>query len=154
MDRLNFTPEEKAALDPEKFLAFWRSAFGQELLTHSDQLQRELIFTAKFTRADLATAGAPIPADLGPEEFIVVQGAADLVALLPEEIWLVDFKTDRLPPALLEGRIKEYELQLKIYALALKRIYKRPVTRTCLHFLDSGRTEWIDRYQPGYLPLM
>ena len=43
--------------------------------------------------------------------------------------------------ALLEGRIKEYELQLKIYALALKRIYKRPVTRSCLHFLDSGRTE-------------
>ena len=154
MDRLNFTPEEKAALDPEKFLAFWHSPFGQELLAHSDQLQRELIFTAKFTRADLATAGAPIPAELGPDEFIVVQGAADLVAILPEEIWLVDFKTDRLPPALLEGRIKEYELQLKIYALALKRIYKRPVTRTCLHFLDTGRTEWIDRYQPGYLPLM
>jgi hypothetical protein len=29
-------------------------------------------------------------------EFVVVQGVADLVVLLPEEIWLVDFKTDEI----------------------------------------------------------
>jgi hypothetical protein len=36
----------------------------------------------------------------------------------------------------------------------LSRIYKRPVTRTCLYFLEFGRTEWVERYQPGYLPLI
>jgi ATP-dependent helicase/nuclease subunit A len=154
MDRLQFTDDEKEALNPEKILAFWESSFGQKLLENSTHLQRELIFTAKFSRADLQAVGAPIPQDFGVDEFIVVQGAADLAAILEKEIWLVDFKTDRLPTSLLASRIQEYSLQLRIYALALTRIYKHPVTRMCLHFLDSNRTEWIDPYQPGYLPLI
>jgi ATP-dependent helicase/nuclease subunit A len=102
----------------------------------------------------LESVGAPLPPNFGAAEFIVVQGAADLAAIFEKEIWLVDFKTDRLPPQLLAERVQEYSLQLRIYALALSRIYKRPVTRACLHFLDSGATEWVDRHQPGYLPLI
>ena len=36
------------------------------------------------------------PEPLLQDEFVIVQGVADLVALLPEEIWLVDFKTDAI----------------------------------------------------------
>jgi ATP-dependent helicase/nuclease subunit A len=137
------TAEEAKAIEGEKILAFWQSDFGRELLQHADRLERELVFTAKFSRADLRAVGAPLNAEFADDEFIVVQGAADLVAILDDELWLVDFKTDRIPEALLAARVEEYSLQLRIYALALSRIYGRPVTRACLHFLELGRTEWL-----------
>jgi ATP-dependent helicase/nuclease subunit A len=138
-----FTDEEAMAIDLKKISAFWTSKYGRELLEKADRLERELVFTAKFSRTDLSAVGAPLTAEFGDDEFIVVQGAADLVAILDEEIWLVDFKTDRVPEELLGARLKEYSLQLRIYALALSRIYKRPVTKAYLHFLEIGRTEWI-----------
>lgn len=134
--------KEVSAVDFEKVRAFWTSDFGKELSSNAESIKRELIFTAKFSRADLIAVGAPAPGDIG-EEFIVVQGAADLAAVFPDELWLVDFKTDRMPLNLLRGRIEEYCLQLRIYALALSRIYRRPVTRICLHFLEHGCTEWV-----------
>lgn len=138
------TNEEAEAIDLEKVSAFWASKYGRELLEKADRIQRELVFTAKFSRADLKAVGAPLNGDFGDGEFIVVQGAADLVAILDDEIWLVDFKTDRLPEELLGARVNEYSLQLRIYALALSKIYKRPVTKAYLHFLEIGRTEWIE----------
>ncbi len=137
------TDAEAAAIDRAKILAFWQSNFGKELLQRSGSLRRELTFTAKFNCEDLREVGAPIENDFGLEEYIVVQGAADLVAILPDELWLVDFKTDRIPEKLLDARLKEYALQLRIYAHALSRIYKRPVKRACLYFLEFARTEWI-----------
>jgi ATP-dependent helicase/nuclease subunit A len=77
-------------------------------------------------------------------EFVVVQGVADLVVLLPREIWLVDFKTDRMTGADLPDKIKQYEPQLRLYALALARIYHRPVTGSWLHFLEIQRSQKIE----------
>jgi ATP-dependent exoDNAse (exonuclease V) beta subunit len=69
-------------------------------------------------------------------EFVVVQGVADLVVLLPKEIWLVDFKTDEVRPGELAAKARLYEPQLKLYAHALSRIYdERRVTECWLHFL-------------------
>ena len=60
------------------------------------QFRRELAFTASFSPAELAEiTGAKQKPGL-EDEFVVVQGVADLVVLLPEEIWLVDFKTDEI----------------------------------------------------------
>ena len=137
------TDAEAAAIDLEKVSAFWTSKYGRDLLEKSARIERELVFTAKFSRADLNGVGAPLNGEFGEDEFIVVQGAADLVAILDEEIWIVDFKTDRLPEELLGARVKEYSLQLRIYALALSKIYKRPVTKAYIHFLEIGRTESI-----------
>jgi ATP-dependent exoDNAse (exonuclease V) beta subunit len=69
-----------------------------------------------------------------------VQGVADLAVLLPEEIWLLDFKTDRVRANELAEKAKIYEPQLKLYAGALGRIYSRPVTHGWLHFLSARRT--------------
>jgi ATP-dependent helicase/nuclease subunit A len=135
--------EEAKAVDLDAILKFWQTPLGQELLEKSDRIERELVFTAKFSSADLRAVGAPVKNEFGEDEFIVVQGAADLVAILDDELWLVDFKTDRLPEQMLVARVKEYSLQLRIYALALSRIYKRPVTRACLYFLEHAHR--IDR---------
>jgi ATP-dependent helicase/nuclease subunit A len=69
-----------------------------------------------------------------------VQGVADLAVLLPQEIWLVDFKTDELGADDLPEKTKLYEPQLKLYVRALKNIYSRPVTNGWLHFLAARKT--------------
>ena len=60
--------------------------------------------------------------------------------ILPNEIWLLDFKTDEVQGEELEARVREYRTQLRIYSIALTRVYRRPVTTAWLHFLAMGRT--------------
>jgi len=43
-----------------------------------------------------------------------VQGVADLVVLLPEEIWARGFKTDEVRPAELPEKTRLYAPQLKL----------------------------------------
>jgi ATP-dependent helicase/nuclease subunit A len=80
-----------------------------------------------------------VPGVRSEQDFVVVQGAADLVVILPEEIWLLDFKTDRIKPQELPGRVAQYRPQVVLYASALASIYGRPVTRSWLYFLTLGR---------------
>ncbi len=145
-------PEERGALDLEAIAAFWRSVVGQELLTQRRFLQRELPFTARFTLEELARfqsmaretlTGTP---DLRSadtrldQEFVVVTGVVDLVALLPKEIWLLDFKTDAADGEAWMEIATRYEPQIRLYALALSRVYGRPVTRAWLHALRLRQT--------------
>jgi len=129
--------EEIAHLDFAALADFWQSPIGTAIRAQAQNVRRELAFTARFAAAELP---GNIACGLDDGEFIVVQGAADLVVLLPEEIWLVDFKTDQMTVAELPGKTKLYETQLRLYALALSRIYHRPVTRAHLHFLNLKRS--------------
>jgi len=63
--------------------------------------------------------------------------------LLPEEIWLVDFKTDEVGQGGLPEKVKSYAPQLKLYAAALEKIFSRQVTLRALHFLPLRRTEKV-----------
>jgi ATP-dependent helicase/nuclease subunit A len=128
------TPEAAALLEFKELAAFWQSDLGRNIRAHPEHLERELVFTARFTLPELADlAGQPPPVE-GQDEYVVVQGVADLVVIRPEEIWLVDFKTDRAG----ELRAREYEVQLKLYGRALSRIYRRQVTQSWLYFLSTG----------------
>jgi ATP-dependent helicase/nuclease subunit A len=137
------TADERAALDLPAVAAFWKSAAGRKIRRQAAAVRRELAFTARFSPAELAEIiGTNSTPDLS-DEFIVVQGVADLVVLLPREIWLVDFKTDAVRADDLPAKIKIYAPQLKLYARALAKIYARPVTHCWLHFLPARRTEEI-----------
>jgi ATP-dependent helicase/nuclease subunit A len=134
------TREEIGCLDLDALAAFWQSETGRQLLGQSECLRRELAFTARCNAADLERLGCADFAGAGPEEFVVVQGVMDLAAFLPGEIWLLDFKTDHFPAGELEEKLRAYRPQLALYALALERIYRRPVTKRWLHFLALRRT--------------
>ena len=137
------SPEEVEWLNFESLLGFWRSEFGRRILAHAPRVHRELAFTVRFSPADLAELKVRPTSDSATElenEFIIVQGVADLAVILPEEIWLLDFKTDDVAGAELAGKIRVYEPQLRLYARALERIYRRPVTDCRLHFLSCGET--------------
>jgi ATP-dependent helicase/nuclease subunit A len=133
--------EECAILDLDALADFWNSPPGRKIRAQPpDSVKRELPFTAKFSPAELAEiTGTKAEAGL-ENEFVVMQGVADLVVLLPKEIWLVDFKTDQVRVSELAEKIKIYEPQLKIYAHALAKIYSKPVANCWLHFLSARRT--------------
>jgi ATP-dependent helicase/nuclease subunit A len=129
--------QEIERLDLAALLAFWQSEIGRRIQGRAAHVHRELAFTARFTPRELRefTGVTALPAGALEDEFVVVQGVADLVVLLPEEIWLLDFKTDEISGDELSSRVKLHGPQLQLYAAALERIYQRPVTEKWLHFL-------------------
>ena len=136
--------DEGAVLNLEDIAAFWNSDPGGKIRAQTASVRRELPFTARFSPLELE-ALTGVKSDPGLEdEFVVVQGVADLVVLLPEEIWLVDFKTDEIRKDELPDRIKTYAPQLKLYARALEKIYSRPVTARWLHFLSLRHSETVN----------
>jgi ATP-dependent helicase/nuclease subunit A len=133
------TLEEAEALDVPAILGFWQSALGAEILQQdAPALRRELPFTAAFSPGEISGFYPTFPAI--PDEFVVVQGSVDLAVILAGEIWIVDFKTDRIRPDELTSRTKEHAPQLQLYSAALERIYHRPVSRIILYFLHLGRS--------------
>jgi ATP-dependent helicase/nuclease subunit A len=135
--------DERAALVLEDIAAFWNSEPGRKIRAQAANVRRELAFTTRFSPAELAAITGAKSAPGLEDEFVVVQGVADLVVLLPKEIWLVDFKTDEIRQDGLPDKIEAYAPQLKLYAQALEKIYSRPVTECWLHFLAARRTEKI-----------
>jgi ATP-dependent helicase/nuclease subunit A len=131
---------ERKALNLKAVAAFWSSDAGQKIRQRAANVKRELAFTAQFSPQELSEiTGTKSSPDLA-DEFVVVQGVADLVVLLPDEIWLVDFKTDEIYSNGLADKTKIYAPQLKLYASALAKIYLRPVTNCWLHFLSAQKT--------------
>jgi ATP-dependent helicase/nuclease subunit A len=134
------SPDEGVVLDLPALAAFWNSELGQKIRANAENVRRELPFTARFSPAEIGEiTGKQTDATLA-DEFVVVQGVADLVVLLPQEIWLVDFKTDEVRAGELPEKIKIYSPQLKLYASALAKIYSRPITHCWLHFLSAQKT--------------
>jgi ATP-dependent helicase/nuclease subunit A len=131
---------ERAALDLESLADFWNSELGDNIRADAALVRRELPFTARFSPAELeAITGRKAEPGL-EEEFVVVQGVADLVLLRPAGIWLVDFKTDAVGKSGLPEKIRAYTPQLQLYAAALEKIFARKVTRRALHFLGPRQT--------------
>jgi ATP-dependent helicase/nuclease subunit A len=135
------TAEQAAALDFEALTGFWQNPVGRRIRDcPAGTVHRELPFTARFRAGELTALGLLREAGAAEGEFIVVQGFADLVVTLERELWLVDFKTDRITAAEEAERARAHAPQVALYAAALDRIYGRPVTQRWLHFLALGRS--------------
>jgi len=137
-------PEQVDALDFGALTRFWQSETGKQVREQSGNVRRELGFTARFAPSELdKITRRTVKAKL-EEEFVVVQGVADLVVLLPDDIWLLDFKTDEVTPEEVTAKRDHYAPQLELYALALSRIYRKPVRKCWLHFLACGATVSVE----------
>ncbi len=143
---------EVAVLDFAALAAFWQSELGRAICARPAAVHRELEFTARFSLAEIsAITGQSVGAEM-KDEFVVVQGVADLAVIGEREIWLVDFKTDDMRQDSLARHAKKYEPQLQLYALALKRIYRKPVAQCWLYFLalrEAVLVETREVNQPG-----
>jgi ATP-dependent helicase/nuclease subunit A len=132
------SPEQGESLDLKAIASFWSSKVGAKILSETNAVRREVGLTARFTAADLREVGMSTALPAG--EFIVVQGTIDLAVIRANDIWIVDFKTDAITESDLPQLIASYAPQLRLYASAISRIYKRPVTKRWLHFLSLSRT--------------
>ncbi len=138
VDEQILSPGQAEALDLNAIAAFWTSPVGQKILSASSDLHREIPFSARFTRDDLMKVG--LATSLPEGEFVVVQGTIDLAVIRNDEMWILDFKTDAIKESGLKSALDNYAPQLRLYASALSRIYKRPVTKRWLHFLTLSKT--------------
>jgi ATP-dependent helicase/nuclease subunit A len=127
-------------LDFTAMAAFWNSETGRKILGQTDQLHREHPFTSRLNAADFAKLNLSKNENFLPNEFVVLQGVIDVAVILPEEIWLLDFKTDQIKASELAERAEHYRQQVALYSDAMKKIYNRPVTEVWLHFLALGKT--------------
>lgn len=146
------TEREAEALVFADLFRYWDSEVGRLVRTNAREVQREVPFTARFEVRELKEMSLgrtvveegqlrPTSPSAGADDFVIVQGVVDLAVFRAEEIWLVDYKTDHFAESELPAKLRKHGLQLGLYARALERIYKKPVTRRWLHFLALGRTE-------------
>ena len=135
-----FGADEIAVLDFEAIAAFWNSEVGRTILGKAGCLRREHPFTSRLTANHLARFTGAEHKAVSTDEFVVLQGVIDLAVILPDEIWLLDFKTDQIKESELEERARQYRTQVLLYANSLGRIYNRPVTERWLHFLALRTT--------------
>ncbi len=130
---------EAAMLDFEALGALGGSDLGRAIRADLARVRRELAYTARLHPADFVRVGVPCAPGLAAEEFVVVQGVVDLAVVGPDHLWLADFKTDAVEPAEVEARAAEYAPQVRLYALALHRVFGRPVRGAWLYFLTPRR---------------
>ena len=98
----------KDKINLAKILVFFDTAFGQEILAHTDHLYREQPFSM-------------LKRDQKSQEDFVVRGILDGYLLYEDRIVLFDYKTDRYDePSQL---IDRYRGQLALYEEALSRAY-------------------------------
>jgi ATP-dependent exoDNAse (exonuclease V) beta subunit len=75
---------------------------------------------------------------------VVVSGQIDLWFEEGGELIVVDYKTDAVSAAEAHHRAQDYELQVRLYAMAVERVTGRAPTRACLHFLAPGVVVDVD----------
>jgi len=136
--------DERAVLSLKDVAAFWSSDVGRKIREQVAHVRRELAFTAKFSPKELDEILGTKSESKLDGEFVVVQGVADVVVLLPKEIWLADFKTDEVHANELPEKMRLYAPQMKLYARALAKIHSRPVTNCWLHFLSARKTVSVE----------
>ena len=115
-----------------------READCEQLLASALAVMDEPAFApifAKGSRAEVAVAG---DISLGGRTFRV-NGTIDRLAATPAKVLIVDYKTNRPPPASLDEVAPAYVLQLALYREILKPIYPGRPIEAALLFTEAPR---------------
>jgi len=128
------SPEEARLVDTAAVAWFTGTDLGRRIRDAGESYKREFIFIS----AEPAGLFDPT-VDAAAEDTVLVRGMADGVLPTPEGLEVVDFKTDAVQAAALDRRAEEYGMQVRLYARAVARVWRRPVTRCWLVFLGPRR---------------
>jgi ATP-dependent helicase/nuclease subunit A len=135
-----FADEDRDLVDLDAIAEFWSSKTGRLILSKSTFIRREVPFTFRVGSTEAKRISSDLMQHLTEGDFVIVQGIADLIVLQPEEMWLLDFKTNRSNGQAIKELTNRYRPQIELYTLALESIFKRKVTKRWLHFLSSRQT--------------
>jgi len=134
-------PEQVTELEGEArrmAAAFLASPLGREAAAAAEQgtVESELPFLLQLDGADkgaVQTGTEHYSASEDPPEFLL-RGQIDLLLQRPQEVLIVDFKTDRF------CRPAEYAAQMAVYRRAAAELYGLPA-RSLLVYVRDGRVE-------------
>jgi ATP-dependent helicase/nuclease subunit A len=130
--------------DQERAARIFVSARGEgltqdlrdEILAETLAIVRDARFAALFQPGSLAEV--PVVAKIGHGEGdSELEGQIDRLAILEEELLILDYKTNRPPPKVLEEVAPAYIDQLASYRLALKRLFPEKALRAALLWTDG-----------------
>lgn len=131
-------PEQRDAVERKWILAFFETEIGQRLL-NARTVNREVPFYLSLQASEV------YPDWEGSSEPLFVQGVVDCIFEDERGTVLLDFKTDGIQDRfkggyaqakpILEGR---YRIQIGLYAKAIEKVWKQPVSEKYLYFFDGG----------------
>ena len=117
-------------------VSLFTSELGQRIRA-ADRIWREFRFSLLCDAGELLHAGSG--------EEILLQGVVDCCIEENGELVIIDYKTDNVrTEEQIAQRCSLYESQVKAYAMALGRIFSKPVKESVLYFLSCGRTVTIE----------
>ena len=122
---------EAAAVDAGAIVRLFASPLGRRMLA-ADSLRREFKFSLLCPADRLLGAAS--------DDEVLLQGVVD--CLLEEDggLVVIDYKTDAIrTDEQLRERRELYTPQLRAYAAAMERIFKKPVKECVLYFLSMGK---------------
>ena len=125
------SPEERDSLNLKQLAGFFRSELYARM-RRSGSVRREQKFLVKKSDAGLDDERL-----MEYNNDSMLQGIADCMFDEDDEIVLVDYKTDRVSDE--STLIARYDLQIKLYAAALSRIFGKNVKEAYLYSFSLGK---------------
>lgn len=127
------TLAEAKWVDLSAVLWFVKSELGSLMRENASKVRHEM--SVYFPIAPKWSAGGMVSDD--PMDRVMVRGRLDALIALPQGSIIIDYKTDAIPPLVVQNRAESYRPQLQAYREAIERITSKPVLRTSLVFLAA-----------------
>ena len=121
------SPEQAAAVKPDKLYRFYSSALGRRIL-RCETLHREFKFSVLMPAEEYRAESAGE---------ILLQGVIDCWLEEADGITIVDYKTDYVTRETQAERAKEYVPQLKAYKWAVERMTGKTVRECLIYFFAT-----------------
>jgi ATP-dependent helicase/nuclease subunit A len=142
VDRGQLSRAEAAALDLAAIAWYLDTALGRQVRFAAGTIRRELSFLARVPAAPGAAAAEEKDGRSG-DDFVVLRGMVDLLLPVSDGFDVIDFKTDDLTASEVAAVLPVYAEQVRQYAVAIARIWDRPVSGGTVVFLGPRCIERI-----------
>lgn len=127
-----FSVEVAAQINRSHVLQFFGTTLGRLLVAHPESVHRETPFSMLIPARDIFTGMANETQD------VLIHGIIDAYVTLPDQLVLLDYKTDHVRPGGEDEVVARYRGQLRLYAKALQSMLNRPVDAMSLVLLATG----------------
>jgi ATP-dependent helicase/nuclease subunit A len=143
-DNHTLTPEQADSVDVDKILNFFMSPLGRRVLT-AQTLHRELKFSLlvlapelipSLSQGDELSDKMTYPETANASNKVLLQGVVDLCVEDADGLTVIDYKSDYISRGEVNERAEFYRPQIKAYALALSRLFNKPVREAWLYFFN------------------
>jgi len=121
---------EAAMIDVDSIRLFFETSIGQKLVAGTE-VKREFKFSVLESASKFGLGAT--------QENVLLQGVVDCAIIEADGITVLDFKSDTVTDVTVHEKVEYYREQVRIYADALERIYKKPIKDIYLYFFSANK---------------